>query len=109
MLPDGSVDLVWHGGVLTVAGPDTAARAVTGPGGPAVGVRLRPGAAAVFGESAAALRDRHPAAEEIWGAEGRRLAERVAAAADDRARLALLTAAMAARTADAPPTDPVVD
>lgn len=109
VLPDGCVDLVWHAGALTVAGPDTAARVVDGPAGPAVGVRLRPGAALVFGESAAALRDRHPTADEVWGADGRRLAERMGDADDDRARLVLLVDAVALRVAGAPPMAPAVE
>ncbi|CAB4943878.1 unannotated protein [freshwater metagenome] len=109
VLPDGCVDLVWHAGTLTVAGPDTTARVVEGPGGPALGVRLRPGAAVAFGESAANLRDRHPTADEVWGAAGRRLTDRVREAADDRVRLALLEDAVAARVAGAPATDPAVE
>lgn len=108
ILPDGSVDLVWHDSTLTVAGPDTFARR-SGPGGSrAMGVRLRPGAAATLGPSGGALRDEHPSAEELWGPEGRRLQEAVAEGSDDRARLALLTAAVCDRAAHAPPTDPAV-
>lgn len=107
ILPDGTVDLVWHAGTLTVAGPDTRARPA-GPGG-ALGVRLRPGAAASFGPSGAALRDEHPAVADVWGAEGRRLEDQVAFAADARERFALLLRAVARRSADAPPTDPAVD
>lgn len=109
VLPDGAVDLVWHAERLTVAGPDTKSRLAPTSPGTAVGVRLRPGAATTFGESAAALRDRQPSAEELWGADGRRLAERVADASGPRARLQLLAAAVGRRVRDAPPTDPVVD
>lgn len=109
ILPDGCVDLVWHGGVLAVAGADTRPRTAGPADGTTLGVRLRPGAAPTVGECAAALRDRHPSAEELWGAEGRRLAELVHQAADDRARLGLLVRAVARRAAVAPPTDPVVD
>jgi len=109
ILPDGCVDLVWHGGALTVAGPDTRARTGGAGAGTALGVRLRPGAATTFGASASDLRDRHPTAEQLWGAEGRRLTERVAEAASDCERLALLARAVARRAAQAPPTDPAVD
>lgn len=108
ILPDGCVDLVWHGGALSVAGPDTGPRIAPPHDGAAVGVRLRPGAATTFGTSAAALRDEHPSAEELWGAAGRRLTERVAEAADDRARLDLLVGAVAAGAAGAPAIDPAV-
>lgn len=109
ILPDGSVDLVWHAGGLTVAGPDTRARPGGSGAGAALGVRLRPGAAATFGVSGAELRDQHPTAEELWGAAGRLLAQRAADAPDDRARLALLVDAVARHSAGARPTDPVVD
>ncbi|WP_051472163.1 helix-turn-helix domain-containing protein [Patulibacter minatonensis] len=109
ILPDGCVDLVWHAGRLTVAGPDTAARPAEPGDDTTVGVRLRPGAATTFGTSASALRDEHPDAEELWGTDGRRLTERVAEQGDVRGRLRVLTAAVAARAADAGPTDPQVD
>jgi AraC-like DNA-binding protein len=109
ILPDGCVDLVLHGGVLTVAGPDTRARSAGDGSGTAVGVRLRPGAATTFGVSASELRDRHPTAEELWGPGGRLLAAQVAGAASDRERLVLMLREVGRRAASAPPTDPVVD
>jgi AraC-like DNA-binding protein len=109
VLPDGCVDLVWHGGILAVAGPDTGpvrsepSRELT------LGVRFRPGAAAdVLGESAAGLRDQRVPVEQLWGRAGRELAERVAAAAGTGERLALLVATVAARPGTAEPVDPVI-
>lgn len=109
VLPDGAVDLVWHAGRLTIAGPDTRARRASGGDEAAVGVRLRPGAATTFGASASALRDRQPSAEELWGAAGRRLTERVADAPGPRARLDVIAGAVADLVDTATPTDPQVD
>ena len=60
VLPDGCMDLLWHGGRLLVAGPDTAAHAVTSPAGTTwTGLRFAPGQApAVLGVPAVELRDR---------------------------------------------------
>ena len=90
----------------TLAGPDTRARPA-GAGGPAVGVRLRPGAAATLGPCGAALRDEHPSAGAAWGADGDRLERELGEAVPgDRARL--LLRAVAARAEEAPPTDAAV-
>lgn len=109
VLPDGCVDLVWHGGILAVAGPDTApvraepSRALT------LGVRFLPGAAAgVLGESSGALRDQRVPVEQLWGRAGRELSERVAAAADADERLGLLVGAVGARPRTAEPVDPAI-
>lgn len=70
VLPDGCMDLVWTGGRLLVAGPDTRAH----PTGPlparrtALGLRLPPGAAPVLlGVPADALRDARPELADVWG------------------------------------------
>ena len=69
VVPDACVDLIWSGGRLTIAGPDTRARLVSlTPGTDIVGVRLRPGVAgAVLGLPATELCDQAPAAEEVLG------------------------------------------
>ncbi|WP_022928311.1 helix-turn-helix domain-containing protein [Patulibacter americanus] len=108
VLPDGCVDLVWHAGRLTVAGPDTGPVAAAPSSATTVGVRLRPGAVAVLGESAAVLRDERVGTDALWGRVGAELADRVAHAPDDRGRLALLTAAVARRAAAAGPPDAAV-
>jgi AraC-like DNA-binding protein len=108
VLPDGCVDLVWHAGRVVIAGPDTGPVAAAPSPATTVGLRLRPGAAAVLGESAAALRDERVAPDALWGRAGAELADRVAHAPDDRERLALLTAAVARRDAAAGPPDPAV-
>jgi AraC-like DNA-binding protein len=108
VLPDGCLDLMWLGGSLVVAGPDT--RPV--PSSLAVGteiaaVRFRPGAApAVLGVPASELRDRRVPLADLW-ADGAELSRRVDAAADPAGRVAVLEAAVRRRLADAPSVDPV--
>jgi AraC-like DNA-binding protein len=69
VVPDACTDLVWAGGRLTVAGPDTRPRVVTlAPGSRLVGLRLRPGTAgAVLGLPASELLDSSPDAAEVLG------------------------------------------
>uniref|UniRef100_UPI002E1AC348 DUF6597 domain-containing transcriptional factor n=1 Tax=Cellulomonas hominis TaxID=156981 RepID=UPI002E1AC348 len=71
VLPDGCMDLVWSGGRLLVAGPDTRAHP-SGPlpaGAAALGIRLPPGAAPVLlGVPADAVRDERPELADVWGA-----------------------------------------
>lgn len=108
VLPDACVDVVWHAGRLTVAGTDTGpVRVPPSPGG-ALGVRLLPGAASTLGDSGAALRDLRVPVAALWGAEGARLEEQVADAADDAERLRLLLGAVARRADTAPPIDQAV-
>jgi AraC-like DNA-binding protein len=71
IVPDACVDLIWSGGRLSIAGPDTRARvAVLVPGTRIVGVRLRPGVAGtVLGLPASELCDEAPDARDILGRE----------------------------------------
>jgi AraC-like DNA-binding protein len=105
VLPDGCLDLMWIGGQLVVAGPDTAAtRGELGPGIEIAAVRFRPGAApAVLGLPASELRDQRVPLAELWSDAGE-LTARVDDAPD---RVAALEAAVRRRLADAPPVDPV--
>ncbi|MET4924054.1 helix-turn-helix domain-containing protein [Streptomyces sp. PSRA5] len=114
VLPDGCMDLLWIGGRLRVAGPDTHAftpdpAGAAGGGGfvDAVGVRFAPGIApALLGVPAYELRDRRVDLTDLWpGPEGREVAERVAAAGDPAA--ALESAALR-RMALAGPPDPLL-
>ena len=59
VLPDGCMDLIWSGGGIVVAGPDTAPHpARHEPGTTVVGLRFAPGALpGLLGAPAAALRD----------------------------------------------------
>ena len=92
VLPDGCVDLVWRGGDLFVAGPDSRAFvSPVDPGETIVGLRFRTGTAGqVLGLPASELRDARVPVSEIWGAE---LAERLGEAPSARrSRRALLEA-----------------
>jgi AraC-like DNA-binding protein len=82
VLPDACVDIVWTQGRLVVAGPATGPDlAAATPGQGRCGVRFRVGAAgAALGLPASALLDEIVPIEEIWGATGRRLEDRVALA-----------------------------
>ncbi|TXL89222.1 DUF6597 domain-containing transcriptional factor [Streptomyces sp. IB2014 016-6] len=112
VLPDGCMDLLWTGGRLSVAGPDThafAPKLSDGGGGFAdvVGVRFAPGVApALLGVPAHELRDQRVALADLWpGPEAREIAERVAAATDPAA--ALETVALR-RVAVTGPPDPLL-
>src|SRR6185312_8292801 len=89
VLPDGCLDLMWIGGELVVAGPDTVAtHAELAAGVEIAAVRFRPGVApAVLGLPASELRDQRVPLTELWpdapalghrvgAAVGRRLASR---------------------------------
>lgn len=106
VLPDGCADIVWTGERLIVAGPAT--RPVfpdVSPTATKAGMRFRTGAAAhALGLPAAELRDESVALDDIWGARGRELAERMADAASAKERLRLLSRAVA----DVPAPDPLV-
>lgn len=108
VLPDGCLDLMWIGGDLVVAGPDTAAApSGVAAGTPIAAVRFRPGAApAVLGVPAAELRDRRVPLAALWR-DGGALERRVGDAAGAADRVAVLEAAVRRRLADAPPVDPV--
>jgi AraC-like DNA-binding protein len=110
VVPDGFMDLVASGPVVTLAGPDTRPWPVRRqPGAVAVGVRFHPGAApALLGPPASELRDTRVTPDALWGRAGRELAERVGAAASPADRLAVMVAALQARLADAEPPDPLV-
>lgn len=106
------MDLLWIGGRLTVAGPDTRAftPALPADGGgfpDAVGVRFAPGVApALLGVPAHELRDRRVDLTDLWpGPEARDIAERVATATDPAAAL---EAAALRRVALAGPPDPLL-
>jgi AraC-like DNA-binding protein len=99
ILPDACVDVVWTGGELVVAGPAT--QAVTArTTGPALGVRFRVGAAgAALGIPAAELLDRSVPLTDVWGDDGERIADTVAAAPT----LETLARAVAAKIAGTAP------
>lgn len=111
IIPDGCMDLIWSDRRgLSVVGPNTTAFLAPLPAGHSVvGVRLHPGAAPpLFGPPAPGLRDARLEAREVWGTEGARLEEAVAAAASSRERLGLMLGWLAARPAAASAPDPLV-
>jgi AraC-like DNA-binding protein len=80
VLPDGSLDVLWDGRRLVVAGPDTAAFRSSAPAGTAyVALRFDSGVGpAVLGVPADAVRDqRVPLAELLGRDEAERLADRL--------------------------------
>jgi AraC-like DNA-binding protein len=83
VLPDGCMDLLWIGGHLVVAGPDTSSFVSWQPPGAGyAGLRFTPGLGpSVFGIPAHAVRDMRVPLDALWApAEVRRLEEQVAAA-----------------------------
>ncbi|WNI28438.1 DUF6597 domain-containing transcriptional factor [Streptomyces sp. ITFR-6] len=108
VLPDGCMDLLWIGGRLLVAGPDTRAEpASVSDGGSIAGIRFAPGTApALLGVPAHELRDRRIALAGLWpDARVRELTERVAQAEEPAAALEEIALRRAAATA---PPDPVM-
>jgi AraC-like DNA-binding protein len=97
VLPDGCTDLIWMGGRLMVAGPDTRATVIEPSETRIVGVRFPPGIGpSVFGIAAHELRDVRLPLLELWpGPEVPELEERLAAGADAAALLEAVAAAHA--------------
>jgi AraC-like DNA-binding protein len=107
VLPDGCLDLMWVGGTLVVAGPDTSAQLTTGAAGDRfVALRFARGAGPrVLGVPACELVDTRVRLSQLWpGAEVRRLTERMARARDPDAVLESIAAERFHRTG---PPDPV--
>jgi AraC-like DNA-binding protein len=96
VLPDGCIDFLvdLESGKGSVAGPMTRAEVVELPPGTRVfGVRFRPGAAALLLEAPASeLLDQHVALEDVASRQVAALAERLAEAPTQAARIAVLEA-----------------
>jgi len=109
VLPDGCVDLLWREGELVVAGLDRSARPTrVSPDERILGLRLRPGVAgAVLGMPASEVLDVHVKLEELIGAAGTELAERVGESGGDDQAFRILEAEVAARLQPGGP-DPLV-
>lgn len=108
VLPDGCMDLLWIGGRLLVAGPDTRAHSAQGLSGlSCTGLRFAPGTApALLGVPAHEVRDRRVELADLWSpADVRALTARLAAAADPAAEL---EAVALDRTARRDPPDPLL-
>lgn len=118
VLPDGCMDVIFsaraiRGGeaqALEAIGAMTVHREVADPGrAERVGIRFRPGAAAVWlGVDASALADAELPLEALWGDEARRLAERIAQASEPGERARRLEAALRARRRTLPRLDAAV-
>ncbi|GAA0910010.1 AraC family transcriptional regulator [Pseudonocardia zijingensis] len=108
-LPHGGAEIVCTlGGAPCITGPRTTALTeVLAPGTTVVGVRLRPGAAALLGVPPAELVDRTVPVDALWGRAGTVLTGRVDAAGSPGVALAALQHAVLARRSDADP-DPLV-
>jgi AraC-like DNA-binding protein len=107
IVPDGCIDVIWMGGELIVAGPDTGPHlTAASPGECYAGIRFAPGMGPrVLGAPAAELRDGRVPLAGLWpSAEVRRMAERIAAAADPAATLEVLVA----RRLPEPVADPLI-
>ncbi|WP_433658119.1 helix-turn-helix domain-containing protein [Nocardia sp. CA-128927] len=108
VLPDGCIDLLWVGGRLVIAGPDTRAyRPVVAVETRYVGIRFFPGTApALLGVPADELRDQRIELGDVWSSGVvRRLSERLGEADDPV--LALEGIALR-RGAEVAPPDPVL-
>lgn len=108
VLPDGCMDLLWSGGTLLVAGPDTRAYRPASDGAARyVGIRFYPGTAPAFlGVPAHELRDRRVGLADLWpSAQARRLTERMDEARDPAA---VLESFALARAGEAEPPDPLL-
>ncbi len=95
VVPDGCMDLIWLGGELIVAGPDTQPQVTDPPAGvPVVGLRFAPGVGPhVLGVPAAALRDARVSLDTLWSAPTvRRLTYRIAESPTVAADLEVLAA-----------------
>lgn len=79
VVPDGCVDLLWARGSLRIAGPDREAKLeAIPPGTTVVGLRFQPGAAAAWLRIATSeIVDARVPLDAFWGAEARRLADRI--------------------------------
>jgi AraC-like DNA-binding protein len=111
VLPDGCMDVVWdERDGLRAVGPNlTAFLARMAPGAAAVGVRMRPGGAPpVFGVTGEALRDATVPAEDLWGDDARRLAERLHRAPPGADRAHRLLGWLGVRALGSPRPDPLV-
>jgi AraC-like DNA-binding protein len=92
VLPDGCMDLVWTGGELVVAGPDTEPHPVRRPSGTvAAGLRFAPGMLpALLGVPASAVRDQRVALAELHPSLARRATARLEPDATPTAILTVL-------------------
>lgn len=105
VLPDGCTDLLWWGGALVVAGPDTRAHVhPRHPGEHVAGLRFAPGTGPlVFGVPAHELRDRRVPLGDLWPERAVRLLEEQVAPRADPGRALERVAAERLRAAPSVP------
>jgi AraC-like DNA-binding protein len=110
VIPDGCMDLLFTGGRLVIAGPDTRGVELEPQAGAViVGVRFRPGAApAVLGVPACRLVDARVDASEVLGDRARALAETVRKSRSAREVAALLGGEVGTWIARAEPRDRLI-
>ena len=106
-VPDGSIELRWIDGHLSIDGPHRAARVETrAPGALEIGLRFQPGAAPHWlGLPASDLVDRCVALEDLWGGQARQLARWAGEARTPRGILRRLEGALSIRAAATGPVD----
>ena len=99
VIPDGCVDIIWTGDSLRVAGPDTGPILESIPPGTAiVGMRFRPGAAPPWlGVPASEIVNGRPPLQHFWGADARRLADRLSGARNAVDSAAIMLSALRTR------------
>jgi AraC-like DNA-binding protein len=99
VVPDAAIDLVFAGGRLRAAGPDTTAVLEPLPAGTlVVGFQLRPGAAvSVLGVPASAVRDSRVDMGELWGRAGTAALDAMAEAGTVESAAGALEATLARR------------
>jgi AraC-like DNA-binding protein len=102
VVPDAAIDVVFAGGRLWVAGPDTGPTLERlRPGIRVVGCQLRPGAArSVLGVPAWALRDERVELADLWGPATEALVESMVRAPTVAAAIGLLESALGDRVRD---------
>jgi AraC-like DNA-binding protein len=99
IVPDGCIDIIWTGASLHVAGPDTGPNIETfAPGTVVIGVRFRPGAAPPWlGVPASTIVNGRVPLCDLWGADARRLEDRLWASQAPAAASEMVLSALLAR------------
>ena len=111
IIPDGCIDIVWTGGRLTVAGPDTGWTPLAAEAGASfAGIRFRPGfAPAILGAPASAIVDARVDAAELLGERAHRLVERLVDARSPAGAVRELEMAIMAWRPAGPPSDRLIE
>jgi transcriptional regulator GlxA family with amidase domain len=110
IVPDGCMDLVWIGGELIVAGPDTVASEVSlSAGAEVTGLRFQPGVAPrVLGIAASELLNTRCPATDVTGAWAKDAASRLEGVDSIAATTEVLAEVVRQRLEDVAAADPIV-